>query len=424
MRNIDNHILIIGAGAAGLMAARELSMRGFEITILEANDRAGGRINTVLDSAFDIPLETGAEFIHGNLIETINLLNEAGIKFNAVKGKHYQVNQGQWKLLHEAIEGWDELMQQIKKLTKDMIVADFLKKYFGDEKHALLRNTIRQYVEGYDTADIHTASMLALRNEWINEEDDQYRVEGGYYQLIQYLIRECSRNNCAIHLSSIVKKIEWSENNVNVYTQNGEVFKGYKVIITVPISVLQSEENAIAAITFIPAINQYINAAKDIGYGAVIKILLQFKEPFWNEKSNDLSFILSSQTIPTWWTQFPSKSNLLTGWLGGPNAKALRSADPHIVLKLALESLSVIFSIDIPELKDYLIAWKVEDWGADNFSMGAYSFATIKSEAARKLLNTPLLQTLFFAGEGLYEGENPGTVEAALVSGKNAAHLI
>jgi len=77
--------LIIGAGAAGMLAASELSIRGFKITMLEANDRIGGRINTIIDRSFDNPLETGAEFIHGNLPQTISLLNEQALNLPLLK---------------------------------------------------------------------------------------------------------------------------------------------------------------------------------------------------------------------------------------------------------------------------------------------------------------------------------------------------
>ncbi len=77
-------IIIIGAGAAGLMAGRELSKVGNEVIILEAGDRCGGRIFDVYDPAFPFPVLLGAEFIHGNLPFTISLLKEAGIHFYPV----------------------------------------------------------------------------------------------------------------------------------------------------------------------------------------------------------------------------------------------------------------------------------------------------------------------------------------------------
>jgi monoamine oxidase len=87
-------------------------------------------------------------------------------------------------------------------------------------------------------------------------------------------------------------------------------------------------------------------------------------------------------------------------------------------------SLSSIFKMDITELKTELIAWKIINWAADPFAKGAYSFPTLSTATAKKVLNVPVEQTLFFAGEALYEGDAPGTVEAALVTGMDVAAKI
>ena len=83
---MDADILIIGAGVAGLFAARNLSAAGKKVIILEARDRPGGRIQTLYDPSFELPVEMGAEFVHGDLELTIQLLREAGLKHYAISG--------------------------------------------------------------------------------------------------------------------------------------------------------------------------------------------------------------------------------------------------------------------------------------------------------------------------------------------------
>ncbi|TMI92838.1 MAG: FAD-dependent oxidoreductase [Bacteroidetes bacterium] len=81
-------IIIVGGGAAGLMAARELLEQGNRVTVLEAEDRLGGRIHTIHNSSFERPVEKSAEFIHGNLPLTIQLMKEADIPVSLmVSGK-------------------------------------------------------------------------------------------------------------------------------------------------------------------------------------------------------------------------------------------------------------------------------------------------------------------------------------------------
>src|SRR3954452_15731748 len=107
-------ILIIGAGAAGLMAAKELSANKQNVIILEANNRIGGRIYTIHNNAFIKPVEAGAEFIHGNLHLTRQLLNEANIPVSRVTGKMMRIENGEWKNEDEFIIGWDELMKRME----------------------------------------------------------------------------------------------------------------------------------------------------------------------------------------------------------------------------------------------------------------------------------------------------------------------
>src|SRR3954468_1305341 len=83
-------IIVIGAGASGLMAAWELAQTGKKVIVVEARNRIGGRIYTINDNRFDKPVELGAEFIHGDLDYTLLLCKKAAIKKNPVKGEIWQ----------------------------------------------------------------------------------------------------------------------------------------------------------------------------------------------------------------------------------------------------------------------------------------------------------------------------------------------
>lgn len=426
-------IIIIGAGAAGLIAAHELSKAGKKVIILEAKDRIGGRIHTFSDDNFMFPVELGAEFVHGDLPITDHLLKEAKIKYSRVMGKMLSVNDG-GDNGNDFSAGWDILDEKLKAVKEDMSIQDFLNTYFGDEKYTRLRSSIKGFAEGYDTANISIASVIAFRDEWLSEEESkQYRIDGGYQKLMDYLHDESISHECKIKLSSIVKEINWRPGKVEVKTEAGDRFSADQVIVTVPLGILTANKNAKAFIKFTPDILPQLEAAKKIGYGYVVKILIEFDNSPWNDKATEkrmgvkldkLSFLFSSEFIPTWWTQYPKESTLLTGWIGGYKAEELKSVDEKTIYEKAVLSLSNIFKLPINDLKKKIKAHKIINWSAEAFTLGSYSYSTLETVEARKILTTPLNNTLYFAGEALYEGPEMGTVEAALSSGLKTAKTI
>lgn len=424
-------VVIVGAGAAGLMAAKELSGAGKKVILLEAGSVAGGRIRTLRGDGFVGPVEHGAEFVHGELPLTFALLRSAGISFHPVKGKMMNVRKGKWGGRGEASEGWGELMEKMQQLGEDMPLSVFLSTRFAGEKYKGLRDSVRRFAQGFDLADIHVASTLALYKEWNEDEGEQYRIEGGYGRLIDWLGAECERQACVIHFSSPVEKITWEAGRVILTVAGGQMYSGSKAIVTVSLGMLQASlARGKGGLLFSPGIDDHLQAAGRMGYGTIVKILLQFTNSFWNKKEKKLGFVISDELVPTWWTQAPDDNPLLTGWLPGAALQRLQGIKENGLVKegellqACLSSLASIFEMDASLLRQQLAAFKIVDWSVEPFIRGGYSFETVESAAARTVLSKPIRETLYFAGEGLYEGDMAGTVEAALENGKLTAEKI
>ena len=389
--------MVVGGGAAGLMAAYELSKHPFQVTVLEAKNRLGGRIYTINDSSFSQPIEPGAEFIHGDLPFTFSLLNEAGIAYHATDGKMFHLEKGKFKKQKFFSEDWNKLMKQMRELKKDISLDDFLNKYFKDDKYHDLRESVKNFAGGFDLADISTASTKALCSEWSEETGQQYRINEGYKKLVDHLESQCKKNGCAIQTNCCVKKVSWQKNEVNILTMCSRLFKSNKAILTVPISVLQANSHNENYIEFTPSIPQHIEAAKKIGFGGVIKIILEFSENFWNKEEKDVGFIFIDEEVPTWWSQLPVENTILTGWLGGEKANALKEKTDEYILETALRSLSNAFGLPLENLRSKLKASKICNWYKEPDINGGYSFNTIESFNAKKILIPAFMSTAALA---------------------------
>lgn len=368
--------------------------------------------------------------MHGNLPVTLQLLKEAGIDYYSASGEMWHYSNGVFSNDPQQSENWPLVMEKLNVLKRDTTIGDFLQTEFGEEKYTGLRASIAKFVAGYDTADINKASAFALRSEWQGEDDNaQYRIDGGYCKLIDYLANESKTNGVQLFLNTVAKDIYQDGNKIKVTTTDDTTYEAEKVIIALPLGVLQAED----VISFHPLVPKYQDAIQQMGFGSIIKILLEFRDIFWEDEEasqlagnslKEMAFLLSNEEIPTWWTQYPKHSVLLTGWLGGPPAEAKKNMLDEQLLQLGIQSLANIFKRDANELKGSLVAWNIVNWTADPFTRGSYAYDTVEAKEARKILAEPINNTVYFAGEYLYEGSAMGTVEAALKSGLNVAERI
>ena len=418
-------VLIIGAGAAGLFAARALATAGRRVLLLEARDRLGGRVHTVHPPGFTAAIEAGAEFMHGPVPLTRALLAEANLRWQASAGQTYVVKDGQVQADIDFFALLPPLLAKLHALPQDLPLAEFLAQEFAGAEHAALRAFATQFAEGYDAADAQRVSCWALREEWeAGGAEDSPRPVGGYGPLLAWLAAQAQAAGATLHLATPVQSVDWQPGSATVRTATGTSYHAQQVLCTVPLGVWQREREQTGYLSFVPELPTHRAAATQLGFGAVIKIQFEFREAFWHNRLPEFEFLLSEAPVPTWWSQLPDARPILTGWLAGPAAQRLRSASAETVLEQALESLAYLLAVAPAALQAQVCASYVSNWGSEPHTYGAYSYPTVGAPAAREALATPVANTLFFAGEGVYEGPAAGTVEAALTSGQVAARLM
>ena len=434
MSNDVADVLIVGAGVAGLAAARELSAKGLSVVVVEARQRIGGRIDTVRDGKTGSVMELGAEFIHGCAPELLRLVKEAGLKIEEVTGRHWYLKDGKLTRTDEFFKQIDSIMDAISRVDHDMSFRAFLEILPNDENIRRAKQAAIGYVEGFHAASIDRIGTEALKT--LNQASDAvdgdraFRVREGYDQLPRWLCAQAAKAGARFHLNTIVSKIGWAPKGCSVTCLSSlgtQSFDCQKVVITVPLKVLQSNSDHEGAISFSPSLPEETRSAiQHLAMGSVMRVVLEFADRFWEQLDlpdttrqadlTHLGFIHYPEVpFPTWWTTNPDKSAMLVGWSGGPSAEQLPATQPEIEI-LAIESVARMFGTTVEFVRERLIRFGWHDWRGDPFSRGGYCYVPVESGEAQASLSKPVGNTLFFAGEATSIG-HIGTVHGALQSG-------
>ena len=423
---------MIGAGAAGLAAAAALGKSGRSVLVLEARDRPGGRMWTRLEPGLRSPIELGAEFIHGDSPETSELLRQAGAAPVDAAGERWSLLDGRLQRRSESLIGKVRAaLDTAGVLTQpDMSLEDFLATGAGRSLPEEARAMARAFVSGFDAADPRLISLHSVAEEWRSGgmlDSSQSRPPGGYHTALQALSAAFDGTHVRLQLQTVVTAVGWSERAVEVEgLRYGQPFRATarKAIITVPLGVLQAPADAPGAIRFAPPLDAKETALARLRSGPVLKVILRFHRPFWEEQeggryANASFFHAPGKVFPTFWTLLPTRAPLLSAWVGGPGAARLCELDDDEIIRQAMDCVQSIFcgGHELPELQ----AAYLHNWARDPHARGAYSYVAVGGGDARAVLATPVGGTLFFAGEATDTTGEATTVTGALRSGARAA---
>ena len=421
---LDADVLVLGAGIAGLGAARALHEAGRRVLVLEARDRIGGRILTHREPGFAHPVELGAEFIDGVTPGMEEAIEGSGVEVAETGGESWIVREGRLTRRERGGAAVEEVYAKLHAAAargEDRTLAQFLERECAAPRFTDALPHVLAYVRGYHAADENKIGIQGL--VFGDDADDEIegdrtrRPLGGYDRLVGWLRDRLPED--AVHLSAPVQRLVWRRQRVTARTAAG-TFTARQAVITLPLGVLKAGDLALE-----PALEEQGQAMERLHMGSVTKLALCFRDRVWEAADPRLARLgwLSApeQRFRTWWTLWPSEAPVLVGWVGGPNGARLAALRDEEVLSEGLAALGASFGLPAERLRAALASWHLHNWQRDPFSRGGYAYLGVGGLAAQRALAAPVEETLYFAGEATDYSGHFSTVHGALATGYRAA---
>jgi monoamine oxidase len=408
-----------------------------DVAVLEARERLGGRIWTHRDSETSVPIELGAEFIHGRAPELQRVLDEAGLSSTDISGRRWEATPRGLRPLDDFWERLDRVMRKLKHADGGDISFDrFVAGRPGGRRLARDRRFAREFVENFHAADTTFISARALADGGSPGEDVRERrlarVADGYDGVVEWLAAPLAGR---ITMASVVSRVEWATGGVAVHVRAPDdrtrlAVEARAAIVAVPLGVLKASPHQFGGIEFVPALARKRHALDQLEMGSAVRVALRFRERFWASEEfakavgphdvDTLSFLhATDQDFPVWWTTYPARVPVMVAWRGGPHARALTRMRPPDIEDRAIAALARVLGISRRRVQSMVDCAWMHDWDNDPFARGAYSYQRVGGADAPLALSRPVRRTLFFAGEAT--GSETGTVEAAIATGRRAA---
>lgn len=405
-------VVIIGAGIAGITAARDLAKAGVSFTVVEARNRIGGRAYTE-SATFGVPYDHGCAWLHSADKNPLTpLIKNAGYETLDEEESDVWMYSGGEELDDDEYEEAEDAIEFLENRVDNHEVEGR-----GDKSARAITaprdkwGNLAHVVMGEYEAGIGTDKMSAEDYQSQIGTGEEWMVPRGMAAGIFKAL-----GPVPVQLNTVVKKVNWGSNDVVVETSNGNLTTK-AVIITVPTNII-----ADGTIAFEPALPGWkMDAFGDCPMGVLDKIIMQFKPTFneFLEEAHTTTAYIEYQGVWQDHLLRPFGLPLDVAFTGGQQSWDLAGqADPQAAaVDLALGALVDAFG---SEIKTMFIKGHFTNWSADPFARGAYAYAKVGKNKSRKKIARPVDDRLFFAGEACVP-KWATQAAAAYLSGQDAA---
>lgn len=375
-------VAIIGAGAAGLAAARTLERSGLSVLVLEARDRLGGRSQTLI-LPNDVVFDVGCEWLHSaDENSFVPIARELGFEINQTRPRWREqtLNLGfapqDREAFLSAMDAFDARVATAAGLAEDTPARQWLEP--GNRWNAAIE-TISTYINGVELDRVSTYDMDAYEDTGVN-----WRVRRGYGALIA-----AYGAPCPVALNTQVTLIDHSGARIKIETSRGTL-SARKVIVTAPTNLIADE-----SIPFHPRLPEKVTAAAGLPLGLADKVMLALDEP--EALPSDGHLYGTTDRVGTGSYHLrPMGQPCIAGFFGGTFARQLEDAGEGALAAQSIDELVALLGSDY---RRKLKPIGESRWAHDPFALGSYSHALPGHADAREVLAAPLDGRLFFAGE-------------------------
>lgn len=423
-KTVPERVIVIGAGLAGLAAARELQDQAYEVVVLEGRDRIGGRLWTSTKWA-DIPLDMGASWIHGMDGNPLTELAEAAkaklIETSYDSNQIYDVDgrelsdekEKRLDRLRDQFQRAIEVAQDAEKDTSLRQVMDRFQSRVGADEEV---TQMLKFIASSNLEQEYAGSVEKMSAQWFDSAEEFDGDDGlfanGYQQIVKFLARDLT-----IKTSQIVQRVDWEQDQVRVNTGTEEYIAD-RVIVTLPLGVLKA-----GRVAFSPPLPKETSQAIDgLDMGVLNKCYLRFPKVFWPDDVDWLECITAKHGEWVEWVSFARALNVpvLLGFNAADRGREIEAWSDQEIVGSAMATLRHLFGPNIPEPTSY----QLTRWASDPFALGAYSYNPVGADPKlRRQLAKPVAGKLYFAGEAT-DQEYFGTAHGAYLSGLRAVEEI
>lgn len=416
------HVIVLGAGFAGLAAANYLLKKNVKVTILEAQNRVGGRVNSFTIPGENLVVELGAEWVgdsHERIKDlckefNLELLNNQFETHLVYKGKYY--GKGQWKYSDEWDREWKKILDaypsmsvQQKKQLDNYDWWRYLVNHGCQQRDLDVRELLDSTDFGESIRHVSAFAALAEYAESSPKNEMDFKIKGGNVRLAESLASKIGIQN--ILLQHMVTKVDQAGNTVKVSCSNGKSFAADQVICTLPTF-------AINNIQWQPAFPaDKVAALKALQYARINKHPVLFSERFWPEDF-DMATDLPAHYFYNATKNQSGNKGVLMSYTIGDKAAVIANQDDSFHNAIINQALQPGFG----DVQQKILHHYNYYWGNDAYTKGAYAlYKPGQWFTVMPVLKRPFMHT-HFAGEHLADWQ--GFMEGAINSGEAAAKAI